>query len=81
MGWKDLLFPILIKNNMVDFPVCWIKAVISFFSKIYTVTNGWCLHFIFTSIRPMTTKIGRHVHLEELNNLRLIKQLLGTSSR
>ena len=32
------------------------------------------------SIRPMTNKFGRQVHLEKLTKMRLIKQLLVTTS-
>lgn len=32
------------------------------------------------SIRPMTNKFGRQVHLEKLTQMRLIKQLLVTTS-
>ena len=30
------------------------------------------------SMRPMTTKFGRQVHLEELTHIRLVKQMLMT---
>ena len=36
---------------------------------------------IFISIRPMTMKFGEQVHLEELNQIRLIKQVLVSPSR
>ena len=36
---------------------------------------------IAISIRPMTTKLGKHVHLEELTQMRLIKQGMVTSLR
>ena len=36
---------------------------------------------IFISIRPMTMKFGEQVHLEELNQMRLIKQVLVSPSR
>ena len=35
---------------------------------------------IFISIRPMTTKFNNQVHLEELTQVRLMKQVLKTSS-
>ena len=36
---------------------------------------------ILTSIRPMTLKFGKHVHLEELTYLRIIEQVLETPLR
>ena len=36
---------------------------------------------ISISIRPMTTEFGKLVHLGELTQMRLIKQLLVTSPR
>ena len=36
---------------------------------------------ISISMRPMTTKFCKHVHLQELSQMRLIKQVLVTSSR
>ena len=36
---------------------------------------------ISISIRPMTTKFGKQLHLEELTKIRLIKQVLLMSSR
>ena len=36
---------------------------------------------ISISIRPMITKYGKHVHLQEFTQMRLIKQVLVTSSR
>ena len=33
------------------------------------------------SIRPMTTKFGKQVHLEELTQVRVIKRVLVTPSR
>ena len=35
---------------------------------------------ISISIRPMTTKFNNQVHLEELTQVRLMKQVLKTSS-
>ena len=35
---------------------------------------------ISISIRPMTTKFGRQLHLQEFIQMRLIKQVLVTSS-
>ena len=37
--------------------------------------------YISISITPMTTKFGKQVHLQELIQMRLIKQVLVTSSR
>ena len=34
---------------------------------------------ISISIRPMTTKFGKQVHLQDLTQMRLIKQVLLTS--
>ena len=34
---------------------------------------------ISISIRPMTTKFGKQVHLQDLTQMRLIKQVLMTS--
>ena len=34
---------------------------------------------ISISIRPMTTKCGKQVHLQDLTQMRLIKQVLMTS--
>ena len=36
---------------------------------------------ISLSIKPMTTKFGKQVHLQESSQMRLIKQVLVTSSR
>ena len=36
---------------------------------------------ISISIRPMIIKYGKHVHLQEFTQMRLIKQVLVTSSR
>ena len=36
---------------------------------------------ISLSIRPMTTKFGKQVHLQESSQMRLIKQVLVTTSR
>ena len=36
---------------------------------------------IFISIRPMTMQFGEQVHLEEMNQMRLIKQVLVSPSR
>ena len=35
---------------------------------------------VFISVWPMTTNVGRQVHLEEFTQMRLIKQVLLTSS-
>ena len=34
---------------------------------------------ISISIRPMITKLGKHVHLQDFTQMRLIKQVLVTS--
>ena len=36
---------------------------------------------ISISIRPMTTEFSKQIHLQELTQMRLIKQVLVTSSR
>ena len=36
---------------------------------------------ISISVRPMITKFGKHVHLQNLTQVRLIKQVLVTSLR
>ena len=61
---------------MTDFPVWWIEAVSSAFVKIIMKQ----MVGVFTYIRPINTKIGQQVQLEELNHLRLIKQIQVVSS-
>ena len=36
---------------------------------------------ISISIRPMTTKFGKQIHVQDLTKMRLIKQVLVTSLR
>ena len=40
-----------------------------------------CTTFLYMSKKPMTTKIGQQVYLEEKSRLRLVKQLPVTSLR
>ena len=34
---------------------------------------------VFISIRPMTTKFGKQIHLQDLNQIRRIRQVIVTS--
>ena len=51
----------------------------SFFKGIH-VTIDLIIH-ISISIKPMITKLGKKVHLQDLTQMRLIKQVLVTSLR
>ena len=51
----------------------------SFFKGIH-VTIDLIIH-IAISIKPMITKLGKKVHLQDLTQMRLIKQVLVTSLR
>ena len=50
----------------------------SFFRSIHVEAD--IRNDISISIRPMTTKLGKQIHLEKLIQMRLIKQILVTSS-
>ena len=51
----------------------------SFFQGVYVRID--IKNDIFISIRPMTTKFGNRVHLEDSTQMKLINQMLETSSR
>ena len=50
-------------------------------SPMYPYVRTVIGYNIYISISPMTTEFGRQVHLQELTQIRLIKQVLMTSSR
>ena len=52
---------------------------LSFSQRIHVRTKRGI--YISISVRPMITKFGKQVHLQELRQMRLIKQVLVTSSR
>ena len=41
--------------------------------------KNWYKNYIFISIRSVITKFGKQVHLQDLTQMRLIKQMLVTS--
>ena len=58
-----------------------LKRTVDYIEKACINVNIDMKICISISIRPMTTLFGRHVHLEELTQTRLIKQVLVTSLR
>ena len=74
---NSCLFRLRETQNALQLPVSW-GGVFSFFQGIHVRIN--IRIDIYISLRPLITKFGKQVHLQDLTQMKLIKQALVTSS-